>query len=326
MSAKNIVIITRARICLRVMAAFLVLGGTLLPAEAEPSLEHRYLEVYTQINEGEHLEKRGDLKAAMQSFGDSYAKLAAIQNSDPRWQSALVLARLRDLKLKLHDLQFKANSASGVIPAISPVKFDVVRGAAYPWKTNISTTMFWIGEGPTPIGTATNLGSAWNAGWVKSNHGLDSPYNRNGYAAGDHASTLNPFYVALPFNDLAHPDEARDYVPRNWAAGEKDGKPVSACQNRWVWIKSEAGKSCFAQWEDVGPGTDNNAEYVFGNGTVASDEPGLCVSPAVAQCLGLNGPAKTAWRFVDDGNVHPGPWLLLDEQAVLFSALHEPEK
>jgi hypothetical protein len=197
----------------------------------------------------------------------------------------------------------------------------------YPWKTGIITTMFWIGEGSTPISSTTNVQSSWDEDWMSNNHGSDSPYNRNGYASGSHASTLNPFYIALPFNDLAFPDKAREYVPRSWHRESRDGKQVSACKDRWVWIKNAQGRSCFAQWEDVGPLTYDNAEYVFGSERptgLGDNRAGLDVSPAVAQYLGIDGKNRiTAWRFVDDEDVRPGPWLLLDEQAVLYEAMHQ---
>jgi hypothetical protein len=197
----------------------------------------------------------------------------------------------------------------------------------YPWKTNIITTMFWIGEGSTPISSTTNVQSSWDQDWLPDNHGSDSPYNRNGYAAGNHASTLNPFYVALPFNDLAFPDKAHEYLPPGWYRPPRDGKQVSACKDRWVEIKNAQGRTCYAQWEDVGPLRYDHAEYVFGSERpigIGDDHAGLDVSPAVAQYLGIDGKNRiTSWRFVDDEDVRPGYWLQLDEQAVLFSALHQ---
>jgi len=200
----------------------------------------------------------------------------------------------------------------------------------YPWKTGIITTMFYIGEGGSSISPTDNMKSSWDGSWVSSNHGTDTPYNRNGYAAGNHASTVNPFYVALPFNDLAFPDKAREWLPAGWHRPNKDGKPVSACKDRWVEIKTEDGSGhvCYAQWEDVGPLRYDHAEYVFG-----SERPdtytraGLDVSPAVADYLGMNEDKKgmTRWRFVDDEDVPPGVWLKYDEQALLYSALQQLE-
>jgi hypothetical protein len=197
--------------------------------------------------------------------------------------------------------------------------------ATYPWKMDIITTMFWIGEGGSNVSSTDNIQSSWDQDWLPNNHGSDSPNNRNGYAAGNHASTLNPFYVALPFNDLVFPDKARQWLPRGWYRPPKDGKQVSACKDRWVEIKNAQGRTCYAQWEDVGPLRYDHAEYVFGNERpigVGDDHAGLDVSPAVAQYLGIDGKNRiTSWRFVDDEDVRPGDWLRLDEQAVIFKAM-----
>jgi hypothetical protein len=197
----------------------------------------------------------------------------------------------------------------------------------YPWKTYIITTKFWIGEGSTPISSTTNVESSWDEEWEQKNHGSDNPYDRDGYASGNHASTLNPFYCALPFNDLAFPDKARLWLPRGWYRHPVDGRQVSACKDRWVEIKNSRGDICYAQWEDVGPLRYDHAEYVFGNERptgLGDDHAGLDVSPAVYDYLGLSDRNRyTSWRFVDEADVRPGAWLKLDEQAVIFTALEQ---
>ena len=217
-------------------------------------------------------------------------------------------------------------------PAPPPLSdFDFVTPKAnhniYPWRTYILTTEFWIGEGSTPISSTTNVQSSWDEEWLQKNHGSDNPYNRNGYAAGSHASTLNPFYCALPFNDLAFPDKAQNWLPHGWYRRPFEGKQVSACQHRWVEIKNSRGDICFAQWEDVGPLTYDDAEYVFGGARprgLGSDRAGLDVSPAVYEYLGLSDRNRfTAWKFADESDVRPGAWLKLDEQAVIFTALEQ---
>jgi hypothetical protein len=196
---------------------------------------------------------------------------------------------------------------------------------AYPWKRDIITTMFWIGEGGSTISATDNIGSAWDEDWRTHNRGNDDPGDRNGYASADHASTINPFYVALPFNDLAYPDKAH-WVPRSWHRPNEDGKQVSACKDRWVCIKNVNGRSCYAQWEDVGPLRSDHAEYVFGDERPDTyTRAGLDISPAVAKYLGIDGNQRaiTSWRFVDDEEVPPGAWLKYDEQAVIFTAMHQ---
>jgi hypothetical protein len=196
----------------------------------------------------------------------------------------------------------------------------------YPWKTGIITTMFWIGEGGSNISSTDNVASAWDENWRSTNRGSDNPNDRNGFATAEHASTVNPFYIALPFNDLAFPDKAREWVPRRWHRPPEDGKQVSACKDRWVEIKNAQGRPCYAQWEDVGPLRYDHAEYVFGDERPDTyTRAGLDVSPAVAQYLDIdeNKRAITSWRFVDDEDVPPGAWLKYDEQAVIYTALHQ---
>jgi len=203
----------------------------------------------------------------------------------------------------------------------------------YPWKTNIITTVFYIGEGDTPISRTTNEASAWDEDWRTSNGGSDSPNNRIGYTPAYHAARVNPFYVALPFNDLAFPDKAHRWLPKGWYRAPKDGKQVSACKDHWVEIKTEtgSGRSCYAQWEDVGPLSYDNAEYVFGSERpegLGSNHAGLDVSPAVRDYLNLDADKKpvTRWRFVDAVDVPPGEWLKFDEEAVIYNALHDMKK
>jgi hypothetical protein len=198
------------------------------------------------------------------------------------------------------------------------------RTQSYPWKSDIVTTVFWIGEGSAPgVSNTTNHSSAWDINWEHNNGGADGQDDLIGYAPSDHAALLNPFYVALPFNDLAYPEMTSRWLPSGWYRRQHHGeKPVSACQHRWIMIKNLKGRVCFAQWEDVGPLVTDNPEYVFG-----SERPraraGLDVSPAVAKYLGIDSTAITSWRFVDDADVQPGMWLRYDEQAILFQALEE---
>ena len=90
-------------------------------------------------------------------------------------------------------------------------------------------------------------------------------------------------------------------------------------------LKNARGDVCYAQWEDAGPGADAQPEYVFGDKAPKNPEkPGIDVSPAVASYLGIvdAGPKVVSWRFVDDADVRPGAWMKLDEQAVIYMAMH----
>ena len=82
----------------------------------------------------------------------------------------------------------------------------------YPWKSGIITTMFWIGEGGSNISSTDNIKSSWDEDWrVEEPRQQIAPNDRNGYALGGiMPPRVNPFYIALPFNDLVYPDKARE--------------------------------------------------------------------------------------------------------------------
>ena len=88
--------------------------------QAEPTLQQRYLDIYLKINDAEHLEKQGDFRGALDDFKDCYAKLAAIHESDPNWETALVTHRMDDCKAKILDLQPKADAQAPPAPAVAP--------------------------------------------------------------------------------------------------------------------------------------------------------------------------------------------------------------
>jgi hypothetical protein len=200
--------------------------------------------------------------------------------------------------------------------------------SSYPVKRNIVTTYFWIGQGGTSISSTQNIKSAWDEFWKKNFGGIDAPEDRKDAKKFREASlpekfapTLNPFYVALPFNDIAFPEKSRKYVPWWSEADYKKEHMESQCKGRWVMIKFQ-NKVCFAQWEDVGPLRYDHAEYVFGDERPTRySRAGLDVSPAVRDYLGLSGLDKTDWKFVEDDQVPYGPWIEYGEQAILYSAI-----
>ena len=202
--------------------------------------------------------------------------------------------------------------------------------SSFPLRRNIVTTYFWIGQGGTPISATTNIKSAWDSFWKKNFGGIDCPDQRKDAKKFREASlpkkfapTLNPFYVALPFNDIAFPKKSRKWVYW-WDEGrfQKD-RFESQCKGRWIMIRFN-NKVCYAQWEDVGPLRYDHAEYVFGEELPTShSRAGLDVSPAVRDYLGLSGLDKTDWKFVEDDQVPYGPWIEYGEQAILYSAIKE---
>lgn len=181
----------------------------------------------------------------------------------------------------------------------------------YPWKRNIVTTVFWVGERPTANNPTPNHKSSWDQQWARNYGGTDHPTNRRGYLPVGFTPRQNPFYVALPYNDTTRgrtKPEAPKVIPWFKEAFERRGKSV--CKGRWVAIR-HGNRIAYAQWEDCGPFRTDHHEYVFGNARPSpnlNQGAGLDVSPAVRDYLGLCGKSICDWKFVDAANVPPGPW------------------
>ncbi len=183
----------------------------------------------------------------------------------------------------------------------------------YPWKTRIVTTVFWAGESATKNNPVHNRSSSWDLNWARNYGGFDDPDTsaRRGYIPATFVPRLNPFYVALPYNDVTRgttKPESRRVVPWFRETFVKEGQSV--CKDRWVAVRHDR-RIAYAQWSDCGPFRTDHWQYVFGK-----DRPkpnlnkgaGLDVSPAVRDYLGISGMDVCDWKFVDFKEVPPGPW------------------
>ncbi|MFZ4116707.1 MAG: hypothetical protein ACOYK6_08330 [Chthoniobacterales bacterium] len=183
----------------------------------------------------------------------------------------------------------------------------------YPWKRNIFTTVFWIGERPTANNPVPNNKSTWDANWARNFGGYDNPNPsaRANFIPKGLIPKQNPFYCALPYNDVTRSRTKIDVpkiVPWFKEAFVKQGQSV--LKGRWIAIHYN-GRTCFAQWEDCGPFRTDHASYVFGNERPRPNlnhGAGLDVSPAVRDYLGLNRNEYCDWKFVDAAAVPDGPW------------------
>jgi hypothetical protein len=191
-------------------------------------------------------------------------------------------------------------------------------GRGYPWKSQIVTTVFWIGEKPTENNPVPNRASCWDKEWSKSYGGFDDPSSshRSDYTPVKFTPRQNPFYCALPYNDKAangHRPEASRVVP--WFKDAYTGPGVSVCKDHWIAIR-KGNKVAYAQWEDAGPFRTDHWQYVFGNERPKPNlnrGAGLDVSPAVRDYLGLSETDVTDWQFVDFKDVPRGPWSKLGD-------------
>jgi len=183
----------------------------------------------------------------------------------------------------------------------------------YPWKRNIVTTVFWVGERPTKNNPTPNHKSSWDQAWAQNFGGYDNPdpKTRRNYIPIRFVPRQNPFYIALPFNDVTRgttKPESRRAIPWFKQAFEREGRSV--CKGRWVAIR-KGNKICYAQWEDCGPFRTDHWQYVFGNDRPKpnlNQAAGLDVSPAVRDYLGMSGKDVTDWKFVEFRDVPVGPW------------------
>lgn len=187
-------------------------------------------------------------------------------------------------------------------------------GSRYPWKTDITTTIFWIGEGSSPRNPTPNRASSWDPNWMGAYGGLDSPDpgRRRGFIPAAFTPGQNPFYCALPYNDVTHGNtkpEASFVIPWYRRTFERPGKSV--CHDRWIAIR-KGNRIAYAQWEDCGPFRTDHWQYVFGNERPKPNlngGAGLDVSPAVRDYLGMNSTHDYCdWKFVEFGEVPVGPW------------------
>lgn len=223
---------------------------------------------------------------------------------------------------KTHQKQNKkakptGSSSSNVTPPtrnLTPPE-DPRKKLNYPWHMNITATIFWVGEKPTPRNPTPNHASSWDVKWQKNFGGFDNPdpAQRVKYRPKGFIPQQNTFYIALPYNDRInhkfHKPEASRVVP--WWNRARPAPGKTTCKGRWVQIVYNK-KVCYAQWEDCGPFTTDDWRYVFGGqkpSNTKNNGAGIDLSPAVRDYLGLKSGAKVHWRFIDFRHVpRYGPW------------------
>ncbi len=194
------------------------------------------------------------------------------------------------------------------------------QGGHYPWKKFITATIFWCGEQPTARNPTPNCKSSWDTKWAINFGGYDDPdpaARIANHATGEFrpkkfVPKLNPFYIALPYNDVKawgrHKPEASRVIP--WFSRMQPRPGQTILKGRWVQMHYK-GRSCFAQWEDCGPWVTDDWQYVFGNKppkATQNGSAGIDLSPSIRDYLKLKSGAKVHWRFVEASQVPYGPW------------------
>jgi hypothetical protein len=186
---------------------------------------------------------------------------------------------------------------------------------------SVTATIFWVGEGAdSSNANIDNISTEWDSHADKSFGGIDDPYKRSSKGLPKFKPKQNPYYIALPASEFDHNGlikGAREHAP--WYNGET-GQHASIFKGKWVKI-TRNNNTVFAQWLDTGPGDDptqtRDYSYVFGDSSATPRnkfglKAGIDLSPTAAHDLGFSmkqGKANVTWRFVEENDVPPGPWL-----------------
>jgi hypothetical protein len=183
----------------------------------------------------------------------------------------------------------------------------------YSWKRGIVTTIFWVGERPGGHNPVPNIRSSWDRYWAYNYGGYDNPDAgaRRNFIPVKFVPRQNPFYFALPYNDVERGHtkrEASRVIPWFNHAFVRSGETV--LKDRWIAVQ-HGNRVCYAQWEDCGPFRTDDWRYVFGDERPRpnlNQGAGLDVSPAVRDFLGLGVKDACDWKFVEFREVPRGPW------------------
>jgi hypothetical protein len=173
-------------------------------------------------------------------------------------------------------------------------------------------TTFWVGEpGDDDNRHIPNSASTWDDRWLEHYGGVDGPDHRIGWLPAGFAPRENPFYVALPYNDLDDNGQVKPAAAAIPWSARRTSAEESILKNTWVRIRYGA-KVVYGQWEDSGPFGEDDFASIFGHAAprnTINNSAGIDVSPAVEDYLGLDGLSAVDWQFVAQNDIPPGPWL-----------------
>lgn len=243
----------------------------------------------------------------------------------------LIMAFLSpDVSAQTKTITTQSKSPRVSTPTAPRNPFQAIR---YPWKKNITATVFWVGEKPTANNPTPNHASSWDTQWQKNYGGYDNPNPaaRTNYRPKTFTPKLNPFYIALPYNDvinhrLSKPEASRVIPWWNRRPDKRPGK--TSLKGRWVQIV-HGKKVCYAQWEDCGPFTTNDWQYVFGNARPKNTKnkgAGIDLSPAVRDYLGMKNMGTVHWRFIDFARIPRGPWSYYGKNNPFINPAADPDR
>jgi hypothetical protein len=216
-------------------------------------------------------------------------------------------------------MKLRENALNAIEPRVSTPTTARTSLGAYKWRTGIITTIFWCGESASMNNPVHNRSSSWDLNWSYNFGGFDNPdpgarvAGPSDYRAKDFLPKQNPFYFALPYNDVTRgttKPESKTWIP--WFKRTFVREGLSVCRDRWIAVRNPRnGRTAYGQWSDCGPFRTDHHEYVFGDKRPLPNlngGAGLDVSPSMRDFLGLANTDVTDWRFVEVREVPPGPW------------------
>ena len=217
-------------------------------------------------------------------------------------------------------MRLRETAISGIEPRVVMPTTARTIGGGFNWRNDIVTTVFWVGESASANNPVHNRSSSWDSDWSSSFGGYDNPdpTARKEFRPASFVPRQNPFYIALPYNDVTRGEtkpEAQKVIPWFKSAFITPGKSV--CKDRWIAVRNRRnGRVAYAQWSDCGPFSTDHWEYVFGTERPKPNlngGAGLDVSPSVRDFLSLANTDVTDWRFVEAREVPTGPWCNFGE-------------
>ena len=212
-------------------------------------------------------------------------------------------------------MKLRAQALLKVEPQVFVPTTSRFSSSRYPWKTDIVTTVFWIGEHADREQSRSEsqefLGLATGRAITAV---TTAPIPHGGTTTSRSISSRGRirFTVALPYNDVTHGQfkpEARDWSFRGFdrhscsrgirfakIAGSRSAEAIgSATRNgKIVGRSAPTISNTFSRTNARRPNLNHGA--------------GLDVSPAVRDYLGLRTDVLTDWQFVEVRDVPPGPW------------------
>lgn len=185
---------------------------------------------------------------------------------------------------------------------------ETSQSAEHPNHSNVTATVFWVGESESDDNDQIhNRASAWIDDWVGAYGGIDGEDDRCNYKPCAFTPQENPFYFALPYNDLDDSGNQKSSAKNIPWYNPNIAKDQTQLRNYWIKVTSN-GKTAYGQWGDVGPFGEEDFDYVFGNAKPQEKRAGLDLSPAMAEYLVIDGRGQADWTFVYAKDVPAGPW------------------